>query len=358
MTMEWAKVSEQNDRLARLEKAVARLGEVASDPEGLFKTVLELFCDAAGAERLSLMLLGNDGHQGELRIVEARGLSGEVISGTRQKLGEGVAGWVAQHGRFLFKNPPAPYQNSARGDRSYKSQSFLSLPLKVGDEVLGVVNMTERSEDRAFSLSEVKAFSVLAGQTAVWIRHCQKLQQATRLSVMDELTSLYNRRYFLGALRREINRARRSGQRLSLAMLDIDHFKTYNDTRGHQAGDRALQQFARVLQDNVRSMDTLCRYGGEEFVIVLPETGEGGGYGGRDNGHFVDRLRAAVSECPFEGEQTQPGGRLTMSAGVALFPEDANSLEALIAVADRRLYEAKRAGRNRVCSRLPLNNPH
>ena len=140
--------------------------------------------------------------------------------------------------------------------------------------------MTERSEDRAFSLSEVKAFSVLAGQTAVWIRHCQKLQQATRLSVMDELTSLYNRRYFLGALRREINRARRSGQRLSLAMLDIDHFKTYNDTRGHQAGDRALQQFARVLQDNVRSMDTLCRYGGEEFVIVLPETGEGGGYGG------------------------------------------------------------------------------
>ncbi len=346
-----ARVLEQKDQLLNLENAWGRLSGAASDLHVLFKTAVELFCDATGAGRLSLMLLEKNGPERELRIVEAQGLPEEIVTKTRQKLGEGVAGWVAEHGRSLLNRRPSPAAQQGRGVRFYTTDSFLSMPLKIGGEVLGVVNMTEGVADGVLGRPDVKALSVLAEQTAVWIRYCERLEQARRLSLIDELTSLYNRRYFGDALKREIGHAERTGEQLGLAMLDIDHFKLYNDAHGHQAGDRLLQELAGVLRDNVRSTDMVCRYGGEEFAIILPETGRGSDCRHGSSFHFMNRLRAAVAEFPFEAQETQPRGRLTVSAGVGVFPDDADNSEALIAVSDELLYEAKKAGRNRVCSR-------
>ena len=346
------KVEEQGARLAALERSLIELSEAAFDLQALFRTALRLFGNATGAGRLSLMLLEKKGGEGELRIVEAHGLSDDVIAKTRLKLGEGVAGWVAQHGRSLLRTRGLPADGQAQDARSYTTDVFLSLPLKLGDEVVGVVNMTNGVGDHSLAQPDLKALSVLAEQTAAWIRYCERLEQARQLSLVDELTSLYNRRYFADALAREVKRAERTGEQLGLAMLDIDHFKLYNDTYGHQAGDRLLEDFARVLLANVRSTDIVCRYGGEEFAIILPETGKGAEHWRAGGVHFVDRLRVAVSEFEFEGRESQPGGRVTVSAGVAAFPHDADSLESLIAAADQMLYEAKRAGRNRVCSRF------
>ena len=223
--------------------------------QAVTKAVLDVFADIARARRLSLMLV-DDTDRGGLRIVQAQGLSDQVVADTHLRMGEGVAGWVAQHGHALASRPEGLSPDAPEA-HAYPDEPFLSLPLKIGEEVVGVVNVTERIGARAFSEDEVRQLEFLAGQIAVWMRQWQKIESAERLSLLDELTGLYNRRYFMGTLEREMDRARRNSETLGLAMIDIDHFKQYNDRHGHQIGDDLLRQFALVLQKNLRSPDVV-----------------------------------------------------------------------------------------------------
>lgn len=162
------------------------------------------------------------------------------------------------------------------------------------------------------------------------------------LSIRDDLTDVYNRRHFYEKLEEEIKRSERYGTVLSLIMLDIDYFKNYNDTHGHQAGDSVLRDVALLLRNNVREQDLIARYGGEEFAIILPETGK------QVAGKLAERIRGCLSAQAFHFKETLPSGKLTISLGVATFPEDAKSLNDLVETADQALYKAKEKGRNRV----------
>ncbi|MDO8141980.1 MAG: GGDEF domain-containing protein [Candidatus Brocadiales bacterium] len=162
------------------------------------------------------------------------------------------------------------------------------------------------------------------------------------LSIRDYLTEVFNCRYFYERLEEEIKRAERYKSAFSLIILDIDHFKKYNDAHGHQAGDRVLKDVASFLKKHIRDHDLIARYGGEEFSVILPETV-------RDVAiNLAERLRIAVSDQPFPFVETQPDKRLTVSIGIATFPDDAKSIDDLVKVADRALYRAKENGRNRV----------
>jgi diguanylate cyclase (GGDEF)-like protein len=163
------------------------------------------------------------------------------------------------------------------------------------------------------------------------------------LSITDGLTQLYNHRYFHELLERVITRARRYPQPVSLLILDIDDFKKYNDAHGHLAGDELLMKVAAVLSREAREADLVARYGGEEFGIILPETGKEGA------SILARRLRRIIEETKFEKEEVMPRGCLTVSIGIATYPEDAQSREELIRKADEALYEAKDLGKNRVC---------
>ncbi len=167
--------------------------------------------------------------------------------------------------------------------------------------------------------------------------------QLKEMAVRDGLTGLFNHRHFRDSLELEILRCRRHGRIFSLVFVDVDHFKKYNDTHGHLSGDRVLKTVAKIIRDRSRSTTLSARYGGEEFVLLVPETAKSGGL------VLAEDLRGAIEDQPFEGRETQPGGRVTLSLGVATFPEDGADALAIIAAADRALYEAKKKGRNRVC---------
>ncbi len=163
-----------------------------------------------------------------------------------------------------------------------------------------------------------------------------------QLAITDGLTGLYNYRYFNEQLEIELARCSRHNLNVSVIMLDIDYFKNYNDTHGHPAGDRVLKSIATLLHDNIRKIDVAARYGGEEFALILVETDK------KAAEVVANKINKFVEAYPFLKQDTQPNGKLTISAGVATFPGDAEDMQKLVSLADSRLYKAKENGRNRV----------
>jgi diguanylate cyclase (GGDEF)-like protein len=169
-----------------------------------------------------------------------------------------------------------------------------------------------------------------------------RARQLHRLSTSDFLTGLHNQGYFDERIREEVVRTRRHKRQMTVAMIDVDRFKNFNDTYGHSAGDLALQAIARNLKDNLRLTDVVARYGGEELVVIMPETGSDAAV------RKLEQIREAVAEMTLELPRRTLRGVLTFSTGVASYPDDGEEVEALIARADARLFAAKQAGRNRV----------
>jgi diguanylate cyclase (GGDEF)-like protein len=158
----------------------------------------------------------------------------------------------------------------------------------------------------------------------------------------DSMTGLYNPRYLWHTLDRELERAGRYGRLCSIMMIDIDFFKKYNDVHGHLRGDEVLKKSAEIFRQNLRNTDIIARYGGEEFLVIMPETG-------KELAFLVgEKLRKSFENFPFPLEETQPGGRLTISIGLATFPDDSDDAKVLVDKADRALYRAKERGRNLV----------
>ncbi|MCX7805105.1 MAG: diguanylate cyclase [Planctomycetota bacterium] len=176
----------------------------------------------------------------------------------------------------------------------------------------------------------------------VKIIDAEKYVETAQLAVTDGLTGIFNHRYFQDRLARDIQRAREDGVPVALIMMDIDNFKTYNDVNGHIAGDVALKEVAASLRKSLKRDDLLARYGGEEFAAILY------GVDKERAMQVADRLRGVIASRPFPNEKILPGGKLTISCGLAVFPEDAKDRGDLIARADAALYHAKRSGRNRV----------
>lgn len=165
--------------------------------------------------------------------------------------------------------------------------------------------------------------------------------RASELADTDGLTGLSNHRSFQKHIEQEVLRALRYGRPVSLLMADIDHFKSYNDRHGHPEGDALLVKVADLIKGGLRNTDIAARYGGEEFAVILPETGKEGAM------VAAERLRESIESYPFPGRGDQPSGRLTVSVGVATYPDDADSAVRLVARAEENLYRAKEEGRNR-----------
>ncbi len=234
-----------------------------------------------------------------------------------------------------------PTPDPARAGRHSKRDTLL-VPLTSGDQLIGVLQVEEPHLGTQPSLEDIQALEIFANQAVTAIRSARAYETTRHASVRDSLTNTFNHRHLQETLHREIARHERSGQTLALAMIDIDDFKKVNDGWGHPVGDVVLRGLVDVLRNGIREMDTLARYGGEEFSIIFPETS------GENALRIAERLRAKVEERLFEIGEALPPLRVTVSVGLAVYPDVARSKAALVERADQALYAAKRKGKNQV----------
>lgn len=312
------------------------------DLDQLLKTILDILRTTFNLSTASILLPREDNET----ILTNRAYIGydeELLKNIEIRIGEkGVTGLAAKTGKPILVEDVSccPYYVTAWR----RAQSELALPLKRGDRVIGVLNL-ESDRRGFFKKEDLPLFEIFADQISVAIENARLYEQTLQLAVTDGLTGLFNHRYFREQIVREIRRGARLSHPVSLIMIDIDHFKNYNDTLGHPMGDIILSDLAAILRRSVRQhIDTVARYGGEEFAIILPEIPKHTAI------RIAERIRKEIMVHRFMSEDIQPGGHLTISAGVASFPDDAKNPEDLIRYADEALYSAKHAGRNRVCA--------
>jgi diguanylate cyclase (GGDEF)-like protein len=227
------------------------------------------------------------------------------------------------------------------------SSGYYCVPLVAQGETLGILHLRANAptpdgvSHQVFSGSTQSLTLTVAEHLALSLGNL-KLQEALRhQAIRDPLTGLFNRRFMLETLERELYRMQRKGSSLCVIMLDLDHFKKFNDTFGHAAGDAVLSALGRMLLAHVRKEDVACRYGGEEFTVILPETSQETAY------ERAEEMRQSVHGLHLE-HLGQSLGSITISLGVAAYPQHGEDPETLLRAADKALYQAKHAGRDRV----------
>lgn len=289
--------------------------------------------------KFSIMLLNADG---KLEVLKAHpshvGSEGHTFS-----IGEGVCGRAAELRRSWYvpdlEKDELFWVRGTGGER--EQGCLLSVPMVRGEELLGVLNF-ERPRKSDFGPDEMEFLSAVADQVGLAVQNARLHEQTVALSITDPLTGVPNRRYLFQQLDAEIARAARFSHPLTVLMIDIDHFKHLNDSAGHAAGDDVLRQVCQLMRQNLRKVDTLARYGGEEFVVLLPQISLG------ESLEVAEKLRRSVAEGNLEHGKNQPGGKVTISVGVACLPRDATDQAKLVDCADSALYASKRAGRDKV----------
>ena len=223
------------------------------------------------------------------------------------------------------------------------SEELAIVPLKAKDKVNGIILADNFITKKSITKDDLRMLIMLANQAGLAIENSQLYEKTLIQTLIDSLTQLWNHGYFQHLLSLEIEKAKDTDKPLSLVMLDIDDFKIYNDKLGHQAGDKILRELANLLKNQSRKMDYVCRYGGEEFTIILPLTDK------KMALVIAERLRENIEKYPFIHEEILPQKKLTVSLGVATFPPDGSTPSELIAISDKALYQAKHKGKNTTC---------
>lgn len=300
--------------------------------------VLKVIRQTFGFANVAILLV--DKKQNELYIKAAHGYSRYITKKVRLSITrkEGVTGYVAATGKMYYAPDISKVPFYYKGKATIKSEA--AIPLKIKGEVIGVLDI-ESDQLNAFSERDLRIFSVFASQAAVAIENARLFDETKSLSLTDGLTKIANRRHFDLIVDSEIRKARSYSRPLSLAMVDLDDFKYFNDRYGHQAGDKILIRIAQNIRRNIRDTDFVARYGGEEFVIVFPETNN------LTSLKVAERIRSAISSGTINlaGKRSR---KITVSIGVATYPAAGLTTIELISNADRALYRAKTLGKNRV----------
>ena len=309
--------------------------------ETIFESVLSCALQMLNAQAVFLVTVD----AGRIRkFARRRDADGQMHGLERYELPShaGISRWVLLEGRPVHVpdvGADPRYHPSIDSLPGLKTSAVLAAPLKIRDAVLGVLVAVNRLDASGFDLRHIRVLSLLANQTAIAVENGKLYRRAEQLAITDDLTQVYNFRFLKMALRREVKRAARFGQTFSILMIDVDNLKHYNDQNGHLRGSEVLRTVAQILVREARSIDVVAKYGGDEFVVILPQTARGGAC------VLAERIKTSVETTAFP---LVPPGVITVSLGVATYPANGITAGELLEAADVALYAAKQSGKNRV----------
>jgi len=327
--------------MAVLNTAAAKLPPKLHSHDDLCETIVDTATGLLMAEKGSLMLPEED----SLLIKAVKGINRWLVRDIKIKIGEGIAGKVFKNGEPLLvkdiEKAELPY---IKPKRHYKTDSFVSVPLKFASETVGVINISDKITGDEFTEQDLNLLNYFASYASIALNvsYCYILaEQMKELSITDHLTGLFNRRYLQERFTEELHRSERYNFAFSLAMFDIDNFKILNDTEGHLAGDSVLKEISSIAREHLRINDVLCRYGGEEFAILMPQTNKEEAF------MVAERIRNNIRGALAHRYKKFPHPYITVSMGIASFPDDGKGINELIKYADAALYKAKSMGKDR-----------
>lgn len=339
--IEILRLREEIKRQSMMTSAVQKLNQTLKliDNDDFWSVLAQNSAELMSAERGSILVYDENSENFEVKA--AVGNRADVIKMLESgKVGERVAQNVLRSGRPLIVRdakqagfPPSP------ADWKYKTDSFISYPIVISGRNIGVLNLTDKVDGGFYDEKDLEILNTLAPQIALAVDRRSLMRKAgefEQLSITDSLTGLVNRRYLEERLAEEVKRSQRHGYPFSFLMIDVDAFKSYNDTFGHTEGDKALQLVGQCLKSTLRGADVAARYGGEEFSILLPQTTL------REAITIAERIRHKVETMRF------PNRQVTVSIGIASCSSEIKTPPDLIEAADKALYQAKEGGRNRV----------
>jgi diguanylate cyclase (GGDEF)-like protein len=331
--------------LARVSKRLEILQDIVKtansilEPKKITEFVMAKVQELIPSEAWSILMV--DEARQRLSFELALGEKAQDVADMRVKMGEGIAGWVAQAGKPVIINDAArdPRFSQRFDSRTrFRTRSVLCAPLISRGRTIGVVQVINRVGGR-FTRDDLEILLTLVDPCAIAIENAKLFQRAEQLTITDDLTKLFNSRYLNLYLSREIKRCKRHGIPLSVIFLDLDGFKGVNDRHGHLAGSSTLSEVGEILNEAVRESDVLARYGGDEFVVVLPETPPSGAL------VIAERIRLAIEEHAFLASQGL-AVHISASFGIASYPDHALVPEGLIQKADQAMYRVKEQNKN------------
>lgn len=292
----------------------------------------------------SFLLVDEDSEELEFAVVVSE--VSEKLKGMKIPQGHGVAGWVAENGEaVIIPDVSVDERFAMEFDQSFSftTKSLACVPVKCHDRVYGVIELINSLEEGEFDEWDKQILTTIAEFAGIAISNERSIAKIKRLVITDDLTGLYNARYFFDQVEYEVERSKRYLTPFSLVFFDLDRFKNVNDTFGHLVGSRLLTEVGGLVQKQIRVTDRAARYGGDEFVVLLPQTDKNGALA------LARKLNKAIENNKFFSD-TGESLTVTGSFGVATFPDDAQTTKELIAAADKAMYSVKEQGRNDVRS--------
>ncbi len=304
--------------------------------------VMNKIKDLIMAEAWSILML--DEASNELVFEVALGEKGDQVREMRLAMGQGVAGWVAEHRQPVIVPDAATDQRFFKGvdqRTGFQTRSIIATPLISRGRLLGVVEIMNKSGNVPFNEKDLELLQILADHAAIAIENARLYEKAQRLAITDDLTGLYNSRQCEQFLKEAIRQAKQTNQPLSVIFLDLDHMKEVDDSYGHLLGGQALREVADRIASLVSPPDLASRYGGDEYVLVLP------GKGPKAALAQAEQIRRKIEVEPFLASE-KLSCRITASIGIACFPQHGATSDELLSQADKAMYRVKESGKNRV----------
>ncbi len=317
----------------------------------VLRTIMEKINEFLRPDTWSLLLM--DQEKNELYFQIATGAGAEALRDVRIKLGQGIAGWVAQSGEVIVV--PDTSKDSrffAKVDEKTKmeTRSIVAVPVRFRDQCLGVIELINCIGEEGFSPRDLALLEALADYAAIAIENARHVHRIHELTIKDDCTCLYNARHLNFILDTEIYRSNRYAFEFSLLFIDLDHFKAVNDTHGHLVGSRLLGEVGEMIKNSCRQIDMAFRYGGDEFVVLLPQTS-------KENAiRVAHRLHKRIRDTIW----LQAAGlevKITASVGVASYPGDSKTKADLLHLADEAMYSVKNTTRDAVLAATVTTQP-